>query len=111
MGQNEGDKNRMGFLEDASGAVQAGDDSSGQQVSTEPLAYYDFNADYIDLPGGFPMDKEGNPAGLQTTGEIKYGYLKRICWILLRIAVAITFIWIFVRGSSCEMPGTIITCT
>ena len=111
MGPNDKENSRTGFLEDASGSFRSDKEGSGRDENPEPATYYDFGGKYIDLPRVTQYTDDGKPVSLKTTGEIKYELMKRIAIILIRITIAIIFIMFFVRGTSCEYPGTIITCT
>jgi hypothetical protein len=91
---------RFGFLESEDG-MSLQQVSDVMQACGDPLDYIDFRGDPKALPFNIPRDKLGNPVSLETQGEISAKALKKLTWILIRIAIVATFAWYFLRGTSC----------
>jgi hypothetical protein len=109
--ENPEDRTRGGFLEDGYGSFTRSGKDSIPPEQAEIQAKYDFKGTGIELPGGGPVDRKGDPIQIKLTGEIKYDLWKKVIVTLIRVAIVVLFWMLFIRGSSCSYAGNTITCT
>ena len=92
---------RFGFLEGEDGVSLQQDTAVMHRDCANRLDYIDFKSDTKVLPYNTPKDDMGDPIPLKTRGETSVMALKKILWIIVRVAIVTAIALIYLRGSTC----------